>query len=269
VISGIAVGATTVLIPMYSAEMAPKEIRGQLGGCFQLLFAVGVATSYWVVLLVGWMVSDSTSLQWQIPVGLQLIPGVILGVGMLYVKESARWLAMKGMNEDALNSLLWVRGGERDHDFDIEFAEIMEAVKQDKREKEGLSWKEIFSPSTRYRLFIAIGVQFCAQMTGNTSLAYYAPQILSTVGAGSSSLLMTGFFGFAKILGVLIFQFVLVDRVGRRKPFIYGAAIMGTLMFCIAAVASKHPPSAVDTSKPSSGAIATVLIWIEAMVFNG
>ena len=47
VISGLGVGAATVLVPMFSAEMAPKEIRGRLGSCFQLLFAGGVCVSYW------------------------------------------------------------------------------------------------------------------------------------------------------------------------------------------------------------------------------
>jgi MFS family permease len=269
VVSGVAVGAATVLIPMYSAEMAPKEIRGQLGSCFQLLFAVGVATSYWVDWVVGWSVDGKSSRQWQIPIGLQLIPGAVLGIGMLYVKESARWLATKGRHDDALQSLLWVRGGVQDRAFDDEFLEILTTIKEEMREKEGFGWRELWSPSTRYRLFIAIGVQFCAQMTGNTSLAYYAPQIFSAVGAEASSLLMTGFFGFAKILGVLVFQFVLVDRIGRRKPFIFGAALMGTLMLCIAAAASNHPPGGTNGPHASSGAMAIVLIWVEAAVFNG
>jgi MFS family permease len=51
VISGFGVGAATVLVPMFSAEMAPKNMRGQLGSCFQLFFALGVCVSYWYVLL--------------------------------------------------------------------------------------------------------------------------------------------------------------------------------------------------------------------------
>ena len=47
VISGLGVGAATVLVPIFSAEMAPKEVRGRLGSCFQLFFASGVCVSYW------------------------------------------------------------------------------------------------------------------------------------------------------------------------------------------------------------------------------
>lgn len=48
VISGLGVGAATTMVPIYAAEMSPKEIRGKLGSCFQLFFACGVFVSYWV-----------------------------------------------------------------------------------------------------------------------------------------------------------------------------------------------------------------------------
>lgn len=109
VISGVGVGMATVIIPMYSAEMAPKEIRGQLGSMFQFFFTLGVTTSYWMDYGVSKNFS-STSKQWQIPVGFQLVPGGLLGLGMLLTKESTRWLAKKGRREEAMASLVWVRG---------------------------------------------------------------------------------------------------------------------------------------------------------------
>lgn len=101
----------TVIIPMYSAEMAPKNIRGMLGSFFQFFFTMGVMTSYWIDYAMEKHVPDSTA-QWQIPVGLQLVPGAILGLGMLLTKESTRWLAKKGRLVEARESLAWVRGGE-------------------------------------------------------------------------------------------------------------------------------------------------------------
>jgi len=102
----------TVIIPMYSAEMAPKNIRGMLGGLFQFMFTCGVMTSYWVDYGVAQHMKKSTA-QWQIAIGLQLLPGCILGLGMLLTKESTRWLAKRGDTDRAMESLIWVRGGER------------------------------------------------------------------------------------------------------------------------------------------------------------
>ena len=111
-ISGIGVGMATVIVPMYSAEMAPKNIRGMLGSMFQFFFTMGVMTSYWIDYAASLHIADDNSAQWQLPVGLQLVPGVILGLGMLLTKESTRWLAKKGRREDALKSLMWIRGGD-------------------------------------------------------------------------------------------------------------------------------------------------------------
>ena len=111
VVSGIGVGMATVIIPMYNAEMAPKHIRGILGGLFQVFFSCGVMTSYWVDYAVSTHLGSVTR-QWQIPIGLQLVPGGILGLGMLLCHESSRWLAKTGRREAAYESLVWVRGGE-------------------------------------------------------------------------------------------------------------------------------------------------------------
>ena len=111
VISGVGVGMATVVIPAYSAEMAPKNIRGTLGSFFQFFFTLGVMTSYWIDYAVHTHMPDSTG-QWQVPVGLQIVPGAILGLGMLLTKESTRWLAKQGRHEEAFESLTWVRGGE-------------------------------------------------------------------------------------------------------------------------------------------------------------
>ena len=216
VISGLGVGAATVLVPMFSAEMAPKEIRGRLGSCFQLFFAAGVCVSYWVDYGAEAHIPASTR-QWQIPIGLQLVPGGIVAFGMLLIPESCRWLAKQGRVEEGLQSLIWVRGGDSS-ELHGEYAEILAGIDEEIRATAGVTWKECFLPSNRYRLFLAITLQLCQQLTGNTSLAYYAPQIFSEVGAGDSNLLITGFFGIIKVIAVLIFivsshLFTLVDTL--------------------------------------------------------
>jgi MFS family permease len=138
VIGGIGVGMATVLIPMFSAEMAPKNIRGRLGSFFQFFFTLGVMTSYWVDYGVSKHIKPSTK-QWQIPIGLQLVPGGILGLGMLLCKESTRWLAKRGRVDEALESLIWVRGGEDTVEVREEVAEILAGINEEVRVTEGLT----------------------------------------------------------------------------------------------------------------------------------
>lgn len=108
-VSGLGLGAATAVAPSYNAEMAPKEIRGQLGSGMQLLFALGVMISYWIDygVAVGMEVG---SRQWQIPVGLQIVPAAVLGGGLLAFPESVRWLVKRERLEEAWASLSWMRG---------------------------------------------------------------------------------------------------------------------------------------------------------------
>lgn len=108
VVSGLGLGGGTAVVPTYSAEMAPKEIRGMLGSGVQWLFALGVMISYWIDYAVQ-QTLPAVSKQWQIPVGLQLVPAAILALGLFTQPESVRWLAKKGRADEAWKSLTWMR----------------------------------------------------------------------------------------------------------------------------------------------------------------
>lgn len=110
-VAGIGLGAGTAVVPAYNAEMAPKEIRGKLGSGMQWLFALGVMLSYWIDygVKVGLPVSSK---QWQIPVGLQIVPAGVLGLGLFAMPESTRWLAKKGRFDEAFESLKWIRASD-------------------------------------------------------------------------------------------------------------------------------------------------------------
>ncbi|KAH8898985.1 general substrate transporter [Thozetella sp. PMI_491] len=267
VISGIGVGMATVIIPMYTAEMSPKHIRGSLGSLFQFFFTLGVMTSYWIDYGVSIHVAGTNSAQWQIPVGLQLLPGGILGLGMLLTRESTRWLATKGRNEEAQESLIWVRGGEDTVEVREEFEEILASIREEERVTEGYSWKELLLPVNRQRVALIIALQIGVQLTGNTSLAYYAPQIFTAIGAGSNNLFFTGFFGLAKVVACGFFVLFLIERVGRRGSLMVGALLMGTYMLIVALLVKTHPP---DPKGPitSTAVAAVTMVYLEAMSYN-
>ncbi|KAM0327018.1 hypothetical protein ACHAQA_006141 [Verticillium albo-atrum] len=265
VISGIGVGMATVIIPMYSAEMAPKNIRGTLGSMFQFFFTMGVMTSYWIDYAVEKHMDDVTA-QWQVPVGLQLVPGAILGLGMLFTKESTRWLAKKGRMEEAQASLAWVRGGDSP-EVEEEWAEILAGIEEDDRIKSGVTWRELLQPINRWRVILIIALQIGVQLTGNTSMAYYAPQIFSLVGAGQNKLLLTGFFGVVKVIACLFFLLFLVERIGRRGSLMLGAFLMGMYMLIVAILTVTFPPNPDQGLTPPSIASLT-MIYLEAMSYN-
>ncbi|KAI1874706.1 hypothetical protein JX265_004914 [Neoarthrinium moseri] len=246
--------------------MAPKSIRGSLGSMFQFFFTLGVMTSYWIDYGVTQHMAATTS-QWQVPIGLQLVPGGLLGIGMLLTKESTRWLAKKGKTDEALKSLIWVRGGENNDAVQEEFAEILAGIHEEVRTTKGFTWKEALLPANRFRFVIVITLQIGVQLTGNTSLAYYAPQIFNAIGAGDRSLFITGFFGVVKVVSCLFFLLFLVERIGRRGSLLGGSFLMGTYMLIIACLTATHPPVS-GKGFTSTGAAAVTMVYLEAMTYN-
>lgn len=109
--------------------------------------------------------------QWQIPIRLQLVPGGlhVIGLGMLPVRESVRWFAKKGRNEEALQNLIWVRGGDTP-EVRADFDEILAGIQEEIRATEGVTRKELLLPENRFRVFVVITMQPGVQLTGNNRL---------------------------------------------------------------------------------------------------
>lgn len=265
VICGLGVGGSSVVIPIFMSEMSPKEIRGAVGSSYQWLFTFGIFTSYWVDYGVKFM--PDTTRQWQIPIGLQLVPGALMGLGMLTLKESVRWLLLQGENEKAWQSLTWVRASDSD-DVRAEFVEMQQGVEDDKRISEGFNPKELLEWPNLHRLLLAFGVFLSQQSTGATALAYFGPQFFSIlVGEGDQNLLLTAIFGAIKIVACGIFVLFIAERFGRRTLFMGGAAVMAACMVTTAAVVKTRPPPGGGVI--TSAGIATVfLIYLNIWFYN-
>ncbi|KAF2105433.1 MFS sugar transporter-like protein [Lophiotrema nucula] len=242
IIAGIGLGAATVVVPTYSSEMTPKELRGQIGSFFQLMYTIGIFTSYWV------------DYAWQIPIGLQIVPAAFLGLGMLTLKESTRWLTQKGRHEEAWESLKWVRASDA-QDIADEMGEIRTGVEIEERETEGFRFKELLEGPNFKRIFTAFAVFTAQQATGATAFAYFGPQYFKLlVGGGDKDLLLTAIFGAIKVAACGTFVLFLSERVGRRQ--ISTAAVVKNIL-------------APDQGNVTSSGIATVaLIYLFVIAYN-
>lgn len=155
VIAGVGLGGSSVVVPMFNAEMTPKQIRGQVGSFYQLMFTLGIFTSYWTDWGVAKNIPNTESRQWQIPVGLQMLFAGLLGTGTMTLMESTRWLAMKGRHAEAWESLKWIRASD-DEDVRSEMVEIKLGVELEAHAREGFQFS---------------GMHDCFSLTGWLALA--------------------------------------------------------------------------------------------------
>jgi sugar porter (SP) family MFS transporter len=265
VIAGLGLGTATVVVPMFSSEMTPKEIRGQVGSFFQWFFTFGIFVSYWVD--YGVALGPSNSRQWQIPIGLQLVPGALLGLGMLTLKESTRWLTKKGRHDEAFESLKWIRADDSQAVAD-EMEDIRLGVEMEARATEGFRPRELLQGDNFKRVFAAFAVFAAQQATGATAFAYFGPQYFKLlVGSGNKALLLTAIFGAIKVAACGIFVLFVSERVGRRNVLIAGAAFMAACQITTAAVVKAVPPP--EQGNVTSSGIATVaLIYLFVIAYN-
>lgn len=264
VICGLGIGGSATIIPIYLSEMSPKEIRGQLGSCYQLTYTIGILVSYWID--YGVKAMPNTARQWQLPIGLQLVPGALMGLGMFSLGESVRWLLAHGKTAEAWRSLVWIRAGDSPAVHE-EFGEMCRGLEEERHATAGFRLRELLEGPNLHRLLIGAGIFLAQQSTGSTALAYFGPQFFSLlVGPGDQNLLLTGVFGAIKVVACLIFVLFMSDRFGRRPVLALGAAFMAVCMLATAGVVKNYPPQ--DGVISSAGIATVALIYLDIIAYN-
>ncbi|KDQ49738.1 hypothetical protein JAAARDRAFT_165319 [Jaapia argillacea MUCL 33604] len=267
VVAGVGIGAISAVAPAYVSECSPKEVRGRITGLFQIMVAIGVMLSYFINLGVSLHVTGPNI--WRIPFGFQLVPAGMMAFGLLFVKESPRFLASRGRNAEALANLAYLRRESPDSESVLyELAEIEAAINEEKAARQGLGIKEAFFGKGNFiRFVIAFVIFLLQQWSGQNSVGYYAPQIFQSIGytGTTNSLLASGIYGIVKVVATALFVFFLVESLGRRLALMISALGMGTLFFIIAAILKTHPPpTTVGVNPPpaSKGMAAMLYIYV-------
>ncbi|OOQ86537.1 MFS quinate transporter [Penicillium brasilianum] len=269
VVAGLGMGGQSVVIPMYSAEMTPKEIRGRCGSFYQWLYTWGVFTAYWVDYGVAKSTTISgTSREWQIPVGLQLISGGILFIGTFTLPESIRWLLSQNRTDDAWKSIVWIRGGDTPKTRD-EFAETQLGLQAERAEREGFSLRELLEPANRLRFLVGPLLFIFQNATGSSALAVFAPQYFKLIaGSGTDrNMLLTGLFGAVKVISCTFFIVFLAERLSRRLTLVSGSALMSVCML-ITALIVDYIPTQSATSVTAAGRATVAMIYLDIMIYN-
>ncbi|KAL3341580.1 hypothetical protein AABB24_025898 [Solanum stoloniferum] len=226
-VAGIGVGYALMIAPVYTAEVAPASCRGFFTSFPEVFINGGVLLGY----ISNYAFSKlPTKLGWRFMLGIGVIPSVLLGIGVLAMPESPRWLVMQGRLEDAKRAL--DRISDTLEESKTRLADIKEAagIPQDcqddivsvtRQSSHGSGvWRELFlhpTPTVRHILIAAIGIHFFQQASGIDAVVLYSPRIYEKAGITKPSyrLLATIAVGCMKTFFTLVATF-LVDKIGRR-----------------------------------------------------
>ena len=249
VVVGLGIGLASTTVPVYISEVAPPKTRGWQVSLFQLAITIGILAAY----LVDFAFARSESWRWML--GLAVVPGAILGAGMLFMPESPRWLA-KFLHPDAARAVLARIRGQAE--VELELREILDSLA---RAEEHGRWKDLLEPTIRPALIVGMGLAVFQQVTGINTVIYYAPTILQATGMPSASvaILATAGIGLVNVLMTVVAMW-LIDRVGRRPLLLTGVAGMTVSLVVLGLVFHFH--SSMHRESLAVVAVFTLMAYV-------
>lgn len=230
---GFGIGVKSATVPAYSAECAPKNIRGSLVMMWQFFTAVGIMFGY-VSSLAFYYVGNhgfASGLNWRLMLGLAMIPALFVLVQVPFVPESPRWLMGKGRHADALASLKELRFDEISAARDCFYQYVLLKEEGSYSAPTWKRWIEMFT--IRRNRNGALGawiVMFMQQFCGINVIAYYSSSIFIDSGFSVVSALLAS-WGF----GMINFTFAIpavftIDRYGRRTLLLVTFPLMAIFL---------------------------------------
>lgn len=253
IVGGIAIGLSSNVSPMYIAEISPAAVRGRLVTLNQFAIVVGILIAQIANLLIArpvpaGLTAPQLLATWNVQWGWRwmfiavVLPSIIFMICTLFLPESPRWLLKRGHTERARKILGRIGGTDY---AEAEISAIERSVRSP--ETEQTPWSELFKPSVRKALWIAVGLAVLQQWTGINILFNYAAEIYRRAGYGNSSeiLLNIVITGAINLIFTVLAMF-LVDSVGRRKLMLFGCVgIAASHLLCALAYRQTWPSALV------------------------
>jgi MFS transporter, SP family, arabinose:H+ symporter len=222
-IGGLGIGGSSVLGPMYIAELAPAKYRGRLVGLFQFNVVFGILLAYFSNYVVG--LFQLGALEWRWKLGVPALPALLFFLMLFGIPRSPRWLVKKKRVDEA-RQVLQLTGGEN---AEGELQDIVQSIHTEDAASDALfSWKY------RVPIFLAVSIGMFNQLSGINAILYYINDIFGYAGFSKvSGDLQAVAIGATNLLFTVIAMSV-IDRIGRKTLLLVGA--VGTA-FCLAGVA--------------------------------
>ncbi|KAJ9688440.1 hypothetical protein PVL29_014220 [Vitis rotundifolia] len=225
VVAGIGVGYSLMIAPVYTTELSPAMTRGFLTSLPEVFITFGILLGY---------VSNYAfaglppKINWRVMLGIAGVPAIAIGISVIGMPESPRWLVMKGRLHQAKQIL--IRTSDDEEEAELRLSEIMRETSTTTTSAEWSGqgvWMELIcrpSKPVRRILVAAIGMNFFMQASGNDAVVYYSPSVFENAGITDRRQLV----GVTIIMGVTKTAFVLVsalflDRFGRRPLLLLGS----------------------------------------------
>jgi len=225
-IGGLGIGASSVLGPMYIAEIAPAKLRGRLVGFFQFNIVFGILLAYFSNYVIGTMGFGDAEWRWKL--GIAAAPAALFLAMLLAIPESPRWLAKRGRVKEA-EDVLRATG---DANYREDLREIVASVDQ----HQAAANEPFFSHKYRLPIFLAVSIGMFNQLSGINAILYYLNDIFAKAGFTKVSGDLQAVAVGATNLLFTILAMSLIDRIGRKTLLLIGSVGTAIALAGVAAI---------------------------------
>jgi len=200
--------------------------------------------------------------QWRLGFAIQAFPALVLGVGVLFIGESPRWLCLKGRQEEAKVAFRnYHHDGTNDEWCDNEFAIIQQSIEEEKQAQGRLSWGDLLkTPTFRKRMFVGSFVWAAAMLSGISFVQYYQTAIYATLQFSEDrQILVSGLYGTVGPVACILSLFF-VDRINRKTILVTSSALLSICYMIITIIAAVFParPGLPTNEAAQRGLIACI-----------
>jgi SP family arabinose:H+ symporter-like MFS transporter len=224
ILGGLAVGASSILSPLYIAEISPPADRGRLVAFNQLAITLGILASY----LINYLFHDIGDDNWRCMFATGVLPSMIFFSLLCLAPESPRWLYQHGRIEEA-RSILTRIGGK------TAAAQEIQAMKKAQRIETTPSGFSLLRPEYRRLALVGVVLSILVQTSGINTIIDYAPIILKSAGNSIDvALFQTFIIGFINF-GFTFVAIFTIDRIGRKPLYLIGACGMAVSLILLSA----------------------------------
>jgi SP family arabinose:H+ symporter-like MFS transporter len=229
-VGGLGIGGSSVLGPVYIAELAPAKWRGRMVGMFQINIVIGILLAY----LSNYIITTLNlgPLQWRWEFGVAIVPSLLFLVMLYGIPRSSRWLVTTNQNDEA-RAVLELMGSPNSQ---AELQEIIDSVHMER----GAKQEPLFNGKYNLPIFLAISVGLFNQLSGINAILYYSNYIFASAGfSANSAALQTVGVGLVNLLATFL-GMSLIDKVGRKTLLLVGAIGMTIALSGVAGIFYAH-----------------------------
>lgn len=230
IIGGLGIGGSSVLGPMYIAEISPAKWRGRLVGTFQINIVVGILLAYMSNYIIATFHLGMAEWRWML--GVSGIPAMLFLIMLLTIGRSPRWLATQNRIDEARHALRMSGTPNAEE----ELQDIIASIHLDRQMRD----QPLFVRKYRLPIFLAVSVGMFNQLAGINAILYYLNDIFAQAGFNSlSSDVQAIYVGFANLIATLA-AISVIDKLGRKTLLLIGAVGMVICLTVIAVIFQTH-----------------------------